>query len=207
MASAAPPAAAQPVQAPTAAPDLYRFTVEQYHGMIEKGILTENDRVELLEGRIVCKMPHNPPHDGTIVRINRRLTRVLSEDWWVRVQCAIATPDSAPEPDLAIVRGPEEVYFTRQPTPQDVALLIEVADSTLARDRGEKRRLYARARISAYWIVNIPDAQVEVYTQPRAGRSPAYRQERIYRGDEVVPLILDGKEVAQFAVRDLLPPG
>jgi Uma2 family endonuclease len=204
MASAA--VAAPPV-APPVAPALYRFTVEQYHRMGELGVLTENDRVELLEGWVVRKVTHNPPHDGTITRLNRRLMRLLPEAWLVRVQCTITTRDSEPEPDLAVVRGPEEAYFTRHPTAQDIALLIEVADASLDTDRGEKRRLYARARVREYWIVNIPEAQVEVYTQPRAGRAPAYRQQRVYRGDEAVPLVIDGQEIARLPARDLLPPG
>jgi Uma2 family endonuclease len=81
-----------------------------------------------------------------------------------------------------------------------------VAESSLPQDRGTKVRVYARARIPVYWIVNIPDSQIEVYTQPRAGKSPTYRQQRIYRLDESVPLVLAGQEIAPFAVRDLLPP-
>src|SRR5947209_138960 len=121
---------------------LYRFTVEQYHRMIEAGVFNGSERVELLEGWVIAKVVHNPPHDGTVTRIYRRLMRVLSEEWLVRVQCAITTRDSEPEPDLAVVRGPEEVYFSRHPTPQDIALLIEVAEATLDQDRREKSRLY-----------------------------------------------------------------
>ena len=112
-------------------PPVYRFTVTQYHRMIESGVLTENDRVELLEGRVVPKVPCNPPHDGTVTRIQRRLARLLPDEWLIRVQCALTTRDSEPEPDLTVVRGPEEVYFTRHPLPRDVGLLIEVADATL----------------------------------------------------------------------------
>jgi hypothetical protein len=203
MASVAP---AIEVQAAPRAPSLYRFTVAQYHRMIEAGILNENDRVELLEGWVLQKMAHNPPHDATITRINRRLTRLLPETWLVRIQSAVTTSDSEPEPDLAVVRGPEEVYFRRHPAPADIALLVEVADTTLDTDRGEKRRLYARARVSVYWIVNIPEAQVEVYAQPRGGRSPAYRRQHTCRGSDTVALTLDGEEIAQIPAQDLLPP-
>src|SRR5438552_2158980 len=85
-------------------PTLYRFTVKQYQRMIEIGILTEDDRVELLEGCIVDKMPHNPPHDGTINRINRRLIPILPDGWLLRVQSAITLARSEPEPDLVIVQ-------------------------------------------------------------------------------------------------------
>src|SRR5262249_53645273 len=159
--------------------------------MIQTGILTEYHRVELLEGVIVDKMPHNPPHDGTITRIQRRLARLLSDDWLIRVQSAITTKDSEPEPDIAIVKGPEDVYFTRHPGPRDIALLIEVADTTLEADRRDKGRTYARARIPVYWIINLNDRQVEVYTEPKGGKSPAYRRRCDYGTDAKVPLRIE----------------
>src|SRR5262249_43084979 len=116
-------------------PPVYRFSVEQYHRMIETGILTTNDRAELLQAWIAPKMPQNPPHAGTVTRIMRRLTPILSEEWLLRVQSAITLTGSEPEPDLAIVKGPEEVYFRRHPRPRDIGLLIEVADSSLLHDR------------------------------------------------------------------------
>ncbi len=154
---------------------MYRFTVDQYQRMIESGVLKADDRVELVAGYLVEKVPHNPLHDGTVGRINRRLMRLLPEEWLLRVQSAIVVRDSQPEPDLAIVRGPEETYFTRHPGAQDIALLIEVADSSLLDDRREKGLIYARARIAPYWIVNVNERCIEAYSQPIAGRSPRYR--------------------------------
>jgi Uma2 family endonuclease len=183
----------------------YRFTVGQYHRMIEQEILSENDRVELLEGRIVPKMPHNPPHDGTITRVQRRLARLLSEDWFIRVQCAITTKDSEPEPDLAIVKGPDDVYFTRHPVSRDIAFLIEVADSTLESDRSLKGLLYARARIPIYWIINLNDRLIEVYTDPKGGKSAAYRRRVDYRIDAKVSLVVNGRQLGEIPVRELLP--
>jgi hypothetical protein len=185
---------------------IHRFSVKQYQRMVEQGFLTDEDRVELLDGWIVDKMPRNPPHDGTISRISRRLTHVLSDDLIVRIQSAVQLPTSQPEPDLAIVRGPEEVYFQRHPLPRDVELLIEVADTTLDRDRTLKGPLYARSRIAVYWIVNLNDSIVEVYTRPRAGRTPAYRIRQDYAVGDFVPLLIAGKEVASIPVADLLPP-
>jgi Uma2 family endonuclease len=197
---------APPEQVSPPASLLHRFTVEQYHRLIDNGVLTTEDRVELLEGWIVDKMPHNPPHDGTVSRINRRILRLLPENWLLRVQAAITLAVSEPEPDLAVVRGPEDVYFERHPGPRDIALLIEVADSSLLEDRRDKGLIYARARIPVYWIVNLRDSCIEVYTQPTAGRAPRYRRQHDFRRGESVPLILDGKEVAQIAVKELLPP-
>src|SRR4051794_24354393 len=83
-------------------PSLYRFSVEQYLRMVETGVLTGEDKVELLEGRIVNKMPRNPPHDGTIACFNQSLGQLLPQEWLVRVQSAITTSESVPEPDLAV---------------------------------------------------------------------------------------------------------
>ncbi|HEV3260551.1 MAG TPA: Uma2 family endonuclease [Gemmataceae bacterium] len=184
---------------------VYRFTVKQYQRMIETGVLTEDDRVELLEGWIVDKMPHNPPHEATINRMNRRLLRVLPEEWLLRVQSAITLPRSKPEPDLAIVQGPEELYFKRHPVPRDIAVIIEIADTSLLFDQQYKGGLYARGRIPFYWIVNLAAARIEVYHEPRGGRTPGYRERQDYGKEASVPLILAGYELGRLAVRDLLP--
>ncbi|HWG42575.1 MAG TPA: Uma2 family endonuclease [Gemmataceae bacterium] len=184
---------------------VYRFTVEQYHRMIEQGILTEHDRVELLEGWIAPKMTHNPPHDCSVLLGQTELLSRLSADWIVRVQSAITTRDSEPEPDLVMARGPARRYARAHPKQDDIALLIEVADSTLEDDRLEKARLYARARIAMYWIINLIDLQVEVYTVPKTGRSPAYRQRRDYSIKDSIPLLIEGQNFGLISVRDLLP--
>jgi Uma2 family endonuclease len=184
----------------------YRFSVHQYHRMVETGILTVNDRTELLEGLIINKMPHNPRHDGTIQVIQRRLWVRLPDDWLLRIQSAVTLGDSEPEPDLAIVRGPEKIYFQRHPLPRDIALLIEVSEASLAQDREQKLQLYARHRIPTYWIVNLKEGKLEVYTVPRAGRVPGYRQREDFARNESVPLVLAGREIARLPVHDLLPP-
>ena len=183
----------------------YRFTVAQYHRLVDAGILKEGERVELLEGRLVNKMPQRPPHAGTMLRLNRRLPRWLTDDWLVRSQLPILLRDSEPEPDFAIVRAPEDTWDLRHPKPDEVALLIEVADSTLADDRLVKGRIYARARLVEYWIVNLVDSQVEVYTDPRGGKAPAYRQRRDYGKKDEIPLRLAGVLIRTIPVRDMLP--
>jgi Uma2 family endonuclease len=182
---------------------LHRLTVEQYHRMIETGVLTENDPVELLEGLLVSKMPHSPSHDGTISILLRRFWTKLPSKWIVRVQSAITLDDSEPEPDLAIVLGPEERYLPAHPTPQDILTLVEVADTTLLYDRNVKAVLYARARIPVYWIVNLVECTVEVYTDPKGGKAPAYRHREVYGLEQGVPLVIASKEVGRFAVRRL----
>jgi len=184
---------------------LHRISVAQYHRMIQAGVLTEDHNVELLDGFLVAKMPHNPPHDGTITCIHRRLDRVLGDEWIVRVQCAITTKDSEPEPDLVVAKGPLEQYFQRHPSPVDIALAIEVANSTLEDDRYLKGRLYARARIPIYWIANLVDYRIEMYADPRGGKFPVYQQEAVFERSQAVPLVLQGKEIAKIPVKDLLP--
>jgi len=125
--------------------------------------------------------------------------------WRLRVQSAITTSDSEPEPDFAIVPGPAERYLPHHPLPADIATLIEVADSSLARDR-EKKRIYGHAGIAIYWIINLPDALVEVYSEPTgADAAPGYRQRQDYKANDAVPLVIQGKEGGRIAVRDLLP--
>jgi Uma2 family endonuclease len=184
---------------------LYRFSVEQYHQMIRAGVLREGERAELLEGWIVAKMTRNPPHDSTLTRLYPLLLRSLSDNWVVRVQCALTIRQSEPEPDVAVVRGPDSRYNTRHPGPQDTALVIEVADTSLDEDRGIKLRTYARSRIGLYWIVNLPAAQVEVYSDPRGGRTPSYRRRQDYGASGSVPLVLGGQDFGTAPVRELLP--
>ena len=186
-------------------PSLHRFTVDQYHQMIETGIIKEDDRVELLDGWIVQKMPPNPPHSQAVRRLNRWFTRALGEDWVLGVQDPATMTHSEPEPDLVIARGPEERYGDRHPGPLDIALVIEVADTSLSEDRSAKFSIYARARIPIYWIVNLIDRRVEVYTQPRGGKNPTYRTRRDYGPAESVPVALAGKTVGSIPVREILP--
>jgi Uma2 family endonuclease len=183
-----------------------RFTVAEYHRMIETRILADDDPIELREGWIVPKMPHNAAHDGTIQKIHKRLGRRLPSGWDLRGQSAITTGDSEPEPDLAAVRGDETTYIHRKPQPADVGLAIEVAESSLNHDRNFKGRVYARAGIPHYWIVNLIDNCVEAYSDPDSAASPpAYRSRTDYRPGDQIALVLDGQTVATLPVADLLP--
>jgi Uma2 family endonuclease len=184
---------------------LYRFTVEQYHRMIAAEVFNGSERVELLEGWVMIKMTRNPPHDGTVLLVQTELLARLPAEWVLRVQSAITTPDSEPEPDLVVARGPRRRYVRSHPRPRDVALVVEVADTTLAEDRDIKGPLYARARIPVYWVVNLIDSIVEVYSNPRAGRSPAYRQRQDHGPADALPLVIGGQEEGVIPVRELLP--
>jgi Uma2 family endonuclease len=193
---------AKPPQIP-----IRRFSVEEYHLMGEMGLLTEADRVELLEGWIVKKMIHHPRHSATISLASRTITSRLPGGWHVRGQLPISTRDSEPEPDLAIVRGMETDYATQHPGAADTGFLVEVADTSLDLDRDYKSRLYARAGIRVYWIINLVDQQIEVYTDPTESSGELRFATRTdYRAGETVPLTIDGREVSRIPVKDLLVP-
>jgi Uma2 family endonuclease len=183
-----------------------RFTVEEYHQMIRTGILKEDDPFELLEGWLVPKMSRNPPHDVCVSLVEEEIRWRLPAGYFRRAQLAVTTVDSEPEPDVAVIRGTKRDYLGTHPQPQNTAMMVEVADSSLHRDRTIKLRVYARARIPVYWIVNIPERRVEVYTDPYGPEeNPSYRQRREYGPDDSVPLVLDGVEVGQIPGRDILP--
>jgi Uma2 family endonuclease len=187
-------------------PTLYRLSVAQYDAMVEHGILTENDPVELIRGLLVQKMSQKSPHRIGIGKVLRVLVRILPTGWHDQVQSPISLPDSAPEPDHAVVRGRPEDYPTSHASARDVALLVEVSDTTLAFDRGEKKALYAEARISPYWIVNIVDGVLEVYTDPHGtGDQADYGNVRRLGPADSVTITLDGVTLPAIAVRDLLP--
>lgn len=202
------PAASSTVHPEPIVTDLpvWRFTVDQYRRMLESGTLTDDDAVELLEGLVVPKMPKNPPHILVCKLLRRYLERLLGDGWHVATQDPIATDDSEPEPDLAVLRGDEEDYANRLPTRDDCPLVIEVADTTLSRDRGIKRRIYARAGISQYWIVSIADQTVEVFTEPTGAMDlPAYGHAAQYVTGEAVPLILNGSQFGEVTINSIFP--
>jgi Uma2 family endonuclease len=185
---------------------IWRLSVEQYHEMINVGILTDEDRVELLEGWLVARTPKKPPHSVTTQLTRESLARLLPPGWHVDAQDPITTEDSEPEPDVAVIRGEQRDYLERHPGPDEVALVIEVADTTLRRDRGLKKRLYARAGIPVYLIINLPESQIEVYTSPTGeAEEPDYQQRQDYLPTDEVPIIIEGREVGRLAVKEVLP--
>jgi len=146
------------------------FTVDEYHRLAEAGVLHEDERVELLNGQIIPMMPIGPFHGGSVSRLSHTLFARSNGRWITRVQDPVRLgPRDEPEPDLALVHPREDFYSSAHPGPTDILLLIEVADSTLLMDRGEKLPIYARAGIPEVWIVNLPERLVEVYRQPVAG--------------------------------------
>lgn len=193
-------------QATLPASRLKRFTKAEYNRLVESGIYTTEDRFELLEGWLVDKMPNNPPHATALGLLEDILIALLLAPWIFRTQRPISlSGDSVPEPDLVIVKGPRRRFAKRHPTAAEIALLVEVSDSTLDIDRGIKLELYARDRIPEYWIINLVDNVVEVYTQPKSGRKPNYRNLISYSAGKLIPLRIAGKDLGEIAVNDLLP--
>jgi Uma2 family endonuclease len=184
---------------------LHKFTVDEYHQMIDAGVFGKYDRVQLLEGRIVDKMTHKPRHDASVDLTQSAIAPLLPADWRIRLQSAVTTADSEPEPDIAVVRGPARRYSRRHPQPRDIGLIVEIGDATLRDDRTIQYRIYARSRFPVYWIVNLVDEKVEVYRNPKGGKKPRYEERRDYSNDESVPLVIAGKLLGTIPVRDLLP--
>jgi len=185
---------------------IFRLAVAQYLAMVDAGILIEDDPVELLEGLLVQKLRKSPRHVFATGSVRRGLERLAPPEWHVDTHELVVTTDSVAETDVMLVRGRRRDYLERHPGPRDVPLIVEVADRTLGRDRRIKKRLYARAGIPAYWIVNLVDLRIEVYTEPSgSAREPDYRQCRDYGPEDTIPVLLEGAEVGTVPVRDLLP--
>ncbi len=182
-----------------------RFTVDENRQMGRIGLLSEADRIELLEGWIAPKKIHDPCHDACVDLCTEAIRTLLPPGWRLRVQSAITTSDSEPEPDIAVVRGTARDYVERHAQSPDIGLLVEVAGTSLRRDR-LKRRVYARAGIPIYWLVNLVDAQVEVYADPSGPLSrPAYGRHVVRTRGEQIPLALDATRLGVVEVSDVLP--
>lgn len=183
-----------------------RLSVDQYLEMVAKGIIQEDDPVELLEGWVVPKMTKNPDHWICVTLIRDALTRMSIAGFFVHSQDPVRTEDSVPEPDIALVRGKPRDYRSGNPKPENLALVVEVADTSLRRDRTTKRRIYARAEVPVYWIVNLKDREIEVYAEPTGpGKSPTYKATQQVGPDGEIAVVIDGREVGRLKVKDLLP--
>jgi Uma2 family endonuclease len=170
-------------------PTRYKLSVEDYHKLGEVGILTEDSRVELIEGELIEMAPIGGPHMGLVNRLNRLLVLAVGDFGVVSIQNPVMlSPHSEPQPDVAVLKPGADSAESTVPHPDDVLLLIEIADTTLAYDRKTKLKLYAQAGIAEAWIVNIQARCVEVYREPQ-GNGYA-RKSDMRPGDIVTPLAL-----------------
>lgn len=146
-----------------------RFNVTEYYQMAEAGILTPDDRVELIDGRVIKMSPIGSKHAACVKRLDDLLHQKFGSKG-ISVQSPVRLNDySEPEPDVALVKGRDDYYETQHPTPIDTLLIIEVADTTLLTDRNIKIPLYARAEVPEVWLVNLPAQTIEIFSNPCAG--------------------------------------
>ena len=161
-----------------------RFSVADVHKMTEAGILPEESGHEIIDGYIIDKMSIGSKHAGTVKKINRILSVIMGNGAIISVQDPIYVDDfNEPEPDIALLKPRKDFYAESHPKPADVLLLIEVSDSTLEYDRNFKIPLYAESEIREFWIVNLRDKTVEIYTSPKNG---SYRSTRILETGETI---------------------
>ncbi|HKM53259.1 MAG TPA: Uma2 family endonuclease [Isosphaeraceae bacterium] len=181
----------------------YRLSVAKYEAMVASGAFTKADRFELIEGALVEKMTKGGKHSASSERSWRAIHLLLPPGWHVRIEKPVRIPqrDSEPEPDVSVARGGIDDYEDRHPGPEDVALVVEVAESTLADDRA-MAVTYGGGGIPVYWIVNVAGRQLEVYANPIGGAYPA---PTILGETESVELIIEGQVVGMIAVAKLLP--
>jgi Uma2 family endonuclease len=184
----------------------HRWSRTEYECLIDEGVFRPGERLELIGGGLVVREPQRASHATAIELALDALREAFGPGWRVRLQLPVALDDeSEPEPDIAVVPGRARDYLSAHPARP--VLIVEVADTSLAFDRGEKGSLYARARIADYWIINLVDHILEVYRDPAPAPDAAYGCRYgsmvTLRGSDVVfPL---AAERARIRVADLLP--
>jgi Uma2 family endonuclease len=180
--------------------NLYRLNVDEYERI---GSLLDTQKVELIDGFLVKKMTKNSPHSTACSLTEGALRLAMPiNGWYLRIGEPVRIPDrNYPEPDVALVRGGPRHYKDRHPGPDCVALVVEVADTTLAKDR-RMAHVYGDAGIPYYWIVNLADRQIEVYSDPRPG---GYAKRTDLRAGDLVAVVIEGAEADRISVSDLLP--
>jgi Uma2 family endonuclease len=187
----------------TFASTVHRITVDEYERIIRAGALENPGKVELIDGYLVDKMAKNPEHSFSATSAHEMLKALLPAGWSARKEEPVRIPAyDEPEPDVSVVRGITADYRHRIPEPADVALLVEVSDSSLSQDLGPKLSAYAKAGIPVYWIANLVDGQVEVYSNP--GHN-GYQTHEVLAPGHMLRVVIDGVEVGEIPVADILP--
>jgi Uma2 family endonuclease len=144
-----------------------RFTLDEYHKLVELGFLHEDDHIELIKGELIQMVSKGTAHETCLRNLLRELPKLVGDRATLQSQAPITLPpNSEPEPDFAIVKNRDDNYLSAHPSPADVLLVMEVADSSLSYDQDIKIPLYAQAGISDYWIFNLFDNYLECYSEP-----------------------------------------
>ena len=184
---------------------LYRMTLEQYESLIASGFFSKRDDVHLINGYVVTRMAESPAHGAVLEAVRIAIGAILLAvaGWHTRSQSGLRIPAqvSIPRPDLAVVRGVPQDYKARYPEPADTALVVEVSISSLDEDRA-LADIYGKAGIPVYWLVNVDDGQVEVYSNP--GPS-GYQSHEVLAPGHVLSVVIDGVVIGAIAVADILP--
>jgi Uma2 family endonuclease len=180
-----------------------RFSVQQYHRMVQSGALAEDDGLELIDGWLVKKMAKGPAHEYAIGQAEELLRGRAPRGWHVRNQAPITLSRSEPEPDLTVVRGERSDYRGHHPGAGDIGLVVEIADTTLVTDR-KKGRVYGAAGIAEYWIVDLPERCVEVYEDPSEEEEHGYRRCTVVREGDELAVAIDGHDYGTIVVATLL---
>lgn len=175
------------------------ITVAEYHRMGETGIIGPDERVQLVNGRIIQMPPVGPRHAYRVTKLDRLIEATFGSRAAVRSQQPLTLDSfSEPEPDIVLARYPHERYEFKHPTAAETYLVIEVSDSTLSTDRGEKMIAYAQSDVLEYWIVNLVDRTLEMYAEPDGA---SFRSRRIaHPGEHVAPRAFPNDEIAVDAV-------
>ena len=195
---------ASPSTTTTQEPQLYRISLQKYFEMAETGVFDSDSQVELLEGLLVSKMAQSPLHRFVLSITRRSLESLLSSGFHLEMQIPVVIGESCPEPDIAIIRGTPEDYAARHPDASEILLAIEISQTSLSSDRTWKKKIYAAGGIAIYWIINLEDRQIEVYSQPDPAAED-YHQHAIYSLQDKTPVIINQQEVGVLEVSQLFP--
>jgi Uma2 family endonuclease len=188
-------------------PIVHSFTVDDYHRLAASGVLGPEDRVELIAGQIYDMTPIGAPHATSVQLALAALGKLTATGaWHLRAQQPLTLAHSEPQPDLAVVRGTPRDYATRHPSASDVGLVIEIADASLAMDRGKKLAVYAAEGIQHYWIVDLANRQIQCYAAPSGSgdASPTYGDRQVLKATDTATLVLDGTACGSIPVAELL---
>ncbi len=178
---------------------LLEWTVGRYHRLTEEGILEEDDKIELLNGQLIKMSPVGILHAACVKKLRKLLGKILPDEIVIGIQDPVILNDlSEPEPDISILRPKDDFYADDKPQSEDIFFLIEVADTSLEKDREVKLPLYARAGVPEVWIVNLAEKTVEQYQQPD---KEGYRSVGVFRKGQS----LSNDLIPDISVKDILP--
>ncbi len=185
----------------------YRISSDQFERMIETGLIPDGDDLELVRGRLYRRVKKEP-HNFVVGQVAESLRRILPDGFNVREEKSLRhDPRTLPEPDVVVARGRAGEYRPQPPSTSEVPMIVEVCHNSRKADYHDKLRIYATAGVPLYWIVDLHERKIDVYSEPRSSASPAsYARLASFSEDSSTPVALDGREIGRIVVKDLLPP-